>query len=95
MKLDLEQVRHVANLARLSLSPREVEAYQHRLSVILEAIEQLGQVDTTGVEPTSHVLPGSARLRADEITAESGTAQALSNAPRVSGTSFVIPKVIE
>ncbi len=95
MKLTLEQVRHVAQLARLSLSPAELESYQHRLSVILEAVEQLAEVDTSGVEPTSHVLPGSAHLRADQVVAESGTSRALANAPQVSGTSFVIPKVIE
>ncbi len=95
MKLTLEQVRHVANLARLDLSAAEVETYQRQLSVILEAVEQLSEVDTSGVEPTSHVMPGSSHLRADEAIAESGTQKALSNAPQVSGTSYVIPKVIE
>jgi aspartyl-tRNA(Asn)/glutamyl-tRNA(Gln) amidotransferase subunit C len=95
MKLTHEQVRHVANLARLTLTPSEVEAYQQRLSVILEAVDQLALVDTSGVEPTAHVLPGSSHQRADEAAPESGTAQALSNAPQVSGTSFLIPKVIE
>ena len=95
MKLTLEQVRHVANLARLELSPKELEACQHRLSVILEAVEQLAQVDTTGVEATSHVMPGSAHVREDVAAEASGTERALSNAPQRSGTSYVIPKVLE
>ncbi len=95
MKLTLEQVRHVANLARLSLTPTELEAYQQRLSVILEAVELLGEVDTTNVEATSHVLPGAHHARPDVATEAPGTRVALSNAPSVSGTSYVIPKVIE
>ncbi len=95
MKLTLEQVRHVANLARLALSPTEVEAYQQRLSVILEAVESLAEIDTSGVEATSHVHGGVSHLRPDVASNESGTQRALANAPQVSGTSFVIPKVIE
>ena len=95
MKLTLEQVRHVADLARLSLSPRELEAYQQRLSVILEAVEALAQVDTSGVEATAHVHGGASHLRPDVASPGSGTQRALANAPQVSGTSFVMPKVIE
>jgi len=95
VKLTLEQVRHVADLARLELSASEVETYRHRLSVILEAVEQLAEVDTAGIEASSHVIAGSVHARVDEASSESGTRQTLSNAPQVSGTSFVIPKVIE
>ena len=97
MKLTLDQVRHVADLARLSLSPSELEAYQQRLSVILEAVESLAEVDTSGVEATAHVhmQGGASHLRPDVASPGSGTHRALANAPQVWGTSFVIPKVIE
>lgn len=96
MKLTLEQVRHVADLARLALSSSEVEAYQHRLSVILEAVDSLREVDTSSVESTSHAHDGGlVHLRPDHASTESGTQRAVANAPQVSGTSFVIPKVIE
>ncbi len=95
MPLTAEQIRHVANLARLELSAQEAETYRSRLSVILQAFEQLAEVDTSGIEPTSHVLAGDAHVRSDVAAPESGLKTALSNAPQVDGASFAIPKVIE
>jgi len=67
MKLTLEQVRHVAALARLSLSPDEENKYVDQLSAILEAVDTLAQLDTSGVEPTSHASLGLT-LRVDQTT---------------------------
>jgi aspartyl-tRNA(Asn)/glutamyl-tRNA(Gln) amidotransferase subunit C len=95
MKLSLEQVRHVASLARLALTPEEEARAQSQLSAILEAVDTLASLDTTDVPPTSHVLDSSQRLRADEVVAPLSLDQVLGNAPAKQGTSFVIPAVIE
>lgn len=95
MKLTEEQVRHVARLARLALSPEELTRYGAQLSAILDAVDALSQVDTTGVPPTSAVGAATPHLRDDVVAGEVGTKTALANAPQVQGTSFAIPKVIE
>lgn len=95
MKLNDEQVRHVARLARLSLSAEEVATYGQQLSAILDAVETLSTVDTTGVEPTSVVGSAAPELRDDVVAGELGAERALANAPQRSGSSFAIPKVLE
>lgn len=95
MKLALAQVRHVAKLARLWLTPDEETRLQHQLSAVLDAVDTLAQVDTTGVPPTTFVFPSTTHARADVVEAELPVAQALENAPQREGTSFAIPRVIE
>lgn len=95
MKLELSQVRHVARLARLSLAPEEETRLQHQLSAVLDAVEALSQVDTTGVPPTTFALASEGHARQDEVKGELLVEQALKNAPQREGTSFAIPKVIE
>lgn len=95
MKLDAAQVRHVAKLARLALSPEEETQYGAQLSQVLEAVEQLAAVDTTGVAPTVFAVSSVAHTRPDEARGELKVDEALSNAPQKVGTSFAIPKVIE
>ena len=82
MKLTLEQVRHVAALARLSLTPEEEQRYQTQLSAVLEAVEQLRELDTTNVPPTSHATLIEANLREDKAEARLPIEAALRNAPR-------------
>lgn len=95
MKLSLEQVRHVAGLARLALTPEEEQLYQTQLSAILEAVEQLRALDTTHVEPTSHATLGEALLREDEPRQTVEVEKLLRNAPARVGTSFSVPKILE
>ncbi|MBM4778407.1 MAG: Asp-tRNA(Asn)/Glu-tRNA(Gln) amidotransferase subunit GatC [Archangiaceae bacterium] len=106
MKLTEHQVQHVARLARLALTPDELSKYGAQLSAILDAVDALSQVDTSGVPPTSGVdtselearlrLGGSTpHLREDVVAGEVGAKAALANAPQVEGSSFAIPKVIE
>ncbi len=95
MKLPLEQVRHVAGLARLSLSSEEEERYREQLSVILGAVESLRELDTEGVEPTAYAAFGESLLRDDLVRASLGVERAVANAPDSSGGSFSVPKVIE
>jgi aspartyl-tRNA(Asn)/glutamyl-tRNA(Gln) amidotransferase subunit C len=95
MKLTLQQVRHVANLARLELTPEEEVRFASQLSAILEAVEQLGALDTTGVAPTSSVADVAPPSRPDEPGGMLSTDQVLANAPQAVGTSFAIPRVLE
>ena len=95
MELKLEEVRHVANLARLSLSPAEEEQYRAQLSAILEAVDKLKALDTSQVEPTSHATLGESLLRADVPRGPIDQAKLLANAPARVGTSFAVPKILE
>ena len=95
MKLNLEQVRHVARLARLSLTPQEEERYARQLSAVLEYAEALQCLDTSHIAPTAHAanLPTPWR---DDVPAPSLSPEAaVANAPERSGTSVAVPKIIE
>jgi aspartyl-tRNA(Asn)/glutamyl-tRNA(Gln) amidotransferase subunit C len=94
MKLSVAQVRHVATLARLALTPQEEEQAATQLSAILEAMETLAGVDTAGVPATGQVSFG-AHSRGDVVGEHLGPIRALAGAPQRVGTSFAIPKVIE
>lgn len=94
MKLDLEQVRHVAQLARLELSPEAEVRLQGELSRILDAFAELEKVDTAAVPATAR-LGEQGALRADEVAGELGLERALGNAPQKAGTSFAVPKFVE
>lgn len=95
MKITLEQVRYVAELARLELAPGEEERLTGQLNAILEYMGQLAEVDTSGIEPTSHVLPLTNVLRADEPRACLTNAEALANAPAAEQGHFAVPKILE
>lgn len=95
MKLSPEQVRHVAKLARLSLSDDEVRQLGGELSAILDAVALLGEVDTGGVPATVFSVSMASHARPDEVSGQLRPAEALANAPLVEGTSFAIPRVIE
>ena len=89
--IDREQVLHVAKLARLRLTDEEVEKMSGELSTILSAIEQIGELDLDGVEPTSHVVDLENVLRADEPRPSLPRERALSNAPDASDEGFRVP----
>jgi aspartyl-tRNA(Asn)/glutamyl-tRNA(Gln) amidotransferase subunit C len=95
MKLTVEQVRHVATLARLSLSSEEEERYAEQLSAILDAVNQLQELDVSGVEPTSHATLASSLLREDVTRPSLPPEKSLANAPAKVGTSFAVPKILE
>ena len=95
MKLSLEQVRHVAGLARLKLTPEEEERYRLQLSAILDSMDLLNELDLTGVAPMSHGSSTSGAARDDVVSEQLSVERGLANAPERSGTSFAIPKVIE
>ena len=95
MAITREEVERVAALARLRLEPAEVERLTADLGHILDAFTRLGQLDTTGVEPTAHVEVHDAPLRADEVTNPPAGDEALVNAPARDGRRFRVPKIIE
>ena len=95
MSVDAHTVRHIAKLARIAVSDEEVAALAPELSNILGWIEQLQEVDVSGVEPMTTVIPNKLRLREDEVT-EGGIRDAiLTNAPAAEHGFFAVPKVIE
>jgi aspartyl-tRNA(Asn)/glutamyl-tRNA(Gln) amidotransferase subunit C len=89
--IDREQVLHVARLARLRLTDEEVERMSGELSTILEAIEQIGELDLDGVEPTSHVVDIENVLRPDEPRESLPRERALANSPESTDAGFSVP----
>jgi len=89
--IDREQVLHVAKLARLRLTDEEVERMSGELSTILEAIEQIGELDLEGVQPTSHVIDIENVLRPDEPRPCLPRERALENAPDAADQGFRVP----
>ena len=95
MSVDLATVSRIARLARIRLAPGEAEPLVGELNGILRWIEQLGEVDTTGVEPMAAVIPNTLRWRADEVTDGGVVDRVLANAPAREAGFFAVPKVIE
>jgi aspartyl-tRNA(Asn)/glutamyl-tRNA(Gln) amidotransferase subunit C len=93
--LTLEQVLKVAALARLELSGDEPERFRGQLSAVLDAVTSLEELDTSNVAPTSHAGELAAALREDAVVPSLDPARGLANAPEKSGTSFVVPRVLE
>lgn len=95
MKISKEMVRHIAMLSRLELKEEEIELYQDQLSRILDYVEKLNQVDTSEVEPTSHVLSLNNVFREDKVKATLTREEALRNAPDGTDKFFRVPKIID
>lgn len=100
MSVDSTTVRRIAALARIAITDAEVEATVPELNNILGWVEQLREVDTTGIEPLTAVIPNTLRLRADVVDADRLTGggirdQVLANAPAPEHGFFGVPKVIE
>jgi aspartyl-tRNA(Asn)/glutamyl-tRNA(Gln) amidotransferase subunit C len=94
MKSELD-VRYVAHLARLSLSPQEEQQLGAQLASILGYIEKLKEVDVTGVEPTAHAFPMVNVTRPDETCPSLPHEEALRNAPAQANGLFIVPKIVE
>ena len=95
MSVDAETVRHIAKLARIAVSDAEVAALAPELSGILDWVEQLGEVDVTGVAPMNAVISNHLRLRDDAVTDGGIREDVLANAPAAEHGFFAVPKVIE
>jgi len=100
MSVDKQTVAKIAGLARIKMGDDELEALVPELNNILNWVEQLGEVDVTGVEPMSAVIPNTLRLRDDVVDADPQTGggkrdEVLANAPAAEHGFFGVPKVIE
>ncbi|MFK4792978.1 Asp-tRNA(Asn)/Glu-tRNA(Gln) amidotransferase subunit GatC [Sphingobium sp. ZW T5_29] len=95
MSIDLQTVKKIASLSRISVTDAEAEAMVPELNNILGWVEQLGEVDVTGVEPMTAVIPNKLRLREDAVTDGNVRDKVLANAPQAEHGFFAVPKVIE
>ncbi len=93
--LSLDDVRRIAELARIEVPEEGVAALQHDLNGIFDLIEQMRAVDTTGVEPMAHAIDLTQRLREDRVTETDQHELFQSAAPRVEDGLYLVPKVIE
>jgi aspartyl-tRNA(Asn)/glutamyl-tRNA(Gln) amidotransferase subunit C len=94
MALSREEVLHVANLARLSLEPAEIELFTRQLNDILAYVEKLQELDTEGIPPLAHVIPVFNVFRQDAVREGLARQTALANAPAQEEGAFLVPRVI-
>jgi aspartyl-tRNA(Asn)/glutamyl-tRNA(Gln) amidotransferase subunit C len=95
MSVSNEQVRHIAKLARIGMTDAEIGALVPELNNILGWVEQLGEVNTDGVEPLTAVIDQKLRLRDDIVNDGDIRDEVLANAPEAQHGFFAVPKVIE
>jgi aspartyl-tRNA(Asn)/glutamyl-tRNA(Gln) amidotransferase subunit C len=100
MSVTREEVAKIASLARIKMGDDELDTMVPELNNILNWVEQLGEVDTSGVEPMTAVIPNTLRLRDDVVDADPKTGggrreDVLANAPAAEHGFFGVPKVIE
>jgi aspartyl-tRNA(Asn)/glutamyl-tRNA(Gln) amidotransferase subunit C len=88
-------VKYVAHLARLSLTPEEERQFGAQLAQVLAYVEKLKEVDVSGVEPTAHAFLLVNVTRPDEVRASLSQAEALRNAPAHANGLFIVPKIVE
>jgi aspartyl-tRNA(Asn)/glutamyl-tRNA(Gln) amidotransferase subunit C len=88
-------VKHIAHLARLALTPEEEKMLGAQLGNILGYIEKLRELDVTNVEPTAHAVPMVNVTRPDELRPSLSHADAMRNAPRQANGLFIVPKIVE
>jgi aspartyl-tRNA(Asn)/glutamyl-tRNA(Gln) amidotransferase subunit C len=95
MKLGLDTVQHIAELARIALNDEDRALYQEQLSAILAYFERLQELDTEAIPPTAMVLPLHSVMRADEARPPSPREDILANAPVTGEGCFEVPAVLE
>jgi aspartyl-tRNA(Asn)/glutamyl-tRNA(Gln) amidotransferase subunit C len=93
-RIDPNEVREIAQLARLRLGEAEITRMAGELDAILGYIEELRQLDTTGVEPMTHAVPFACPQRPDEVGGMLSPEQALANAPARDGNFFQVPRIV-
>jgi aspartyl-tRNA(Asn)/glutamyl-tRNA(Gln) amidotransferase subunit C len=88
-------VEHIAHLARLALTDSEKEKFAAQLAGILSYVEKLRELDTSGIEPTSHVVTIGNVVREDKVSPSLAQDEALMNAPDRAGNLYRVPRIIE
>ena len=95
MSVDIQTVKRVARLARIAVTDDDAERMTGELNAILGFVEQLGEVDVTGVEPMTSVIPMAMKKRQDGVTDGNKAADIVANAPATDENFFLVPKVVE
>ena len=95
MKVTREMIEYVAHLGRLELDPDEIERYTSQLDAILEYMDKLNSLDTSGVEPTTHAIPNVNVFRGDVVQESFPVESSVGNAPERKGSFFKVPPIIE
>ncbi len=95
MAVDADTVRKIARLARIRIEPEEVDTYAGELNAILGFVEQLREVDVTGIEPMTSVTPMALRRREDKVTDGGYAEKVVANAPLSEDNFFMVPKMVE
>ncbi|MDG4852250.1 MAG: Asp-tRNA(Asn)/Glu-tRNA(Gln) amidotransferase subunit GatC [Mesorhizobium sp.] len=95
MSVDLQTVKRVAHLARIAVSEQDAERMTGELNAILGFVEQLNEVDVSGVEPMTSVTPMEMKKRQDMITDGNKAVDIVANAPATEENFFLVPKVVE
>jgi len=95
MSVDAATVKRIGRLARIRIEEGEVETYRNELNTILGFVEQLGEVDVSGVEPMTSVMPMTLRRREDKVTDGGYPEKIVTNAPLTEDNFFMVPKVVE
>ncbi len=94
MKITKDEVLYVADLARLNLDDAAIDKFAGQIGEILDYVDQLNEVDTDGVKPTSHAISLTNAFREDEPREHLEREKALANAPEKEDGNFVVPKVV-
>ena len=94
MRITQKEVEHVAHLARLHLGEEELVRMTAQLDTILSYVEKLDELDTTGVEPTTHAFSINNAFRDDVVKDSLEQSEALANGPKQNGETFVVPRII-
>lgn len=94
MAITRDEVLHLAKLANLEFTGEEIDRFTRQIGSILDYVARLNELDTSAIEPTSHVESGSHALRDDALRPSIPREEALANAPESDGSHFKVPKVI-
>lgn len=95
MSVDIDTVKRVARLARIAVDPVDAARMTGELNAILGFVEQLDEVDISGVEPMTSVIPMAMKKRQDAVTDGGKAADIVANAPATDENFFLVPKVVE
>lgn len=95
MSIKKDTIQYVADLARISLTPKQQELFATQLNDILSYVDKLNKLNTDNIEPMSHAVSMGNVLREDKVKNSLNSSEVLSNAPDKKDTSFKVPKVIE
>lgn len=95
MSVDAQTVRRIAHLARIAVNDDEVAPLQGELNAILAFVEQLDEVDVSGVAPMTSVTPMAMKKRADVVNDGGRARDVVANAPETEDQYFLVPKVVE